>query len=386
MEGGLSVASTTSRERVLAALNHEETERIPIDLGGTIVTTVYYTAYDRLKELLGLEHETVMLARIKRLAIPDDSILQRFDVDTRYLPFGKYEGKQSEPDEHTYIDEWGTTWKQAEDGHFLFVDGPFFNIKKPPLDLLDAYEWPDPDNPGYYRGLAERAAELRKNTDCAIILNMPNGLVHQCQFMRGFGDWLKDLYKNKEFVSILMDRVADHWIKLAQNALDVVGDNVDIVFFGDDLATQQAPLFNPETYREMVKPRHRRMISAVKSRADVKVLYHSCGAVAPMINDLIDVGVDALNPVQITANNMDPAKLKENFGERISFWGGINTQQVLPYGTPDEVRTEVRRMIDLMGRHGGYVLNSVHNIQGDVPAENIVAMFDEARTYRPHRH
>jgi len=252
------------------------------------------------------------------------------------------------------------------------------------MDLLDAYEWPDPNNPGYFRGLAERAAALRKNTDCAIILNMPNGLVHQCQFLRGFGDWLKDLYKNKEFVSTLMERVADHWIKLAQNALDVLGDNVDIVFFGDDLATQQAPLFNPETYREMIKPLHRRMISSVKSRADVKVLYHSCGAVAPMIGDLIDVGVDALNPVQITANNMDPAELKETYGDRISFWGGINTQQVLPYGTPDEVRAEVRRMIDLMGRGGGYVLNSVHNIQGDVPAENIVAMFDEARTYRRH--
>jgi len=248
------MASMTSRERVLAALNHEETERIPIDLGGTIVTTVYYTAYDRLKELLGLEHETVMLARIKRLAIIDESILQRFEVDTRYLPLGKYEGNQSEPDDHTYIDEWGTTWKQAEGGHFLFIDGPFFNIKKPPMDLLDAYEWPDPNNPGYFRGLAERAAALRKNTDCAIILNMPNGLVHQCQFLRGFGDWLKDLYKNKEFVSTLMERVADHWIKLAQNALDVLGDNVDIVFLGDDLATQQAPLFNPETYREMIKP------------------------------------------------------------------------------------------------------------------------------------
>jgi uroporphyrinogen decarboxylase len=373
----------THRERVLAALNHQPTDRVPIDFGSSIVTTVYYTAYDRLKDLLGLEHETVMLAKTKRLAVPDESMLQHFDVDTRYLPLGKYEGNQSEPDERTYIDEWGTTWKQADDGHFLFVDGPLFNIKKPQLADLDRVTWPDPDNPGYYRGLAERAAAIRNTTDCAIVLNMPNGLVHQCQFLRGFGDWLKDLYKNKEFVSELMDRVSTQWIKVAENALEVVGDNVDILFFGDDLATQQAPLFSPDVYRELVKPRHKKMISAVKAKADVKVLYHCCGSVEPFINDIIDNGVDALNPVQISAANMDPATLKKNYGDRISFWGGISTQQVLPYGTPDEVRAEVRHMIDCLGGQGGYVLNSVHNIQGDVPAENIEAMLDEARNYHP---
>lgn len=380
------MASMTHRERVLAALNHQETDRIPIDFGSTIVSTIYYTAYDRLKELLGIEHETVMLARIKRLAVPDEAILQRFDIDTRYLPLGVYEGAQKEVDEHTYLDEWGTTWKQAEDGHFLFADGPFFNIKKPGLADLDRCNWPDPDNPGYYKGLAERAAALRQNSDCAIVLNMPNGLVHQGQFLRGFGDWLKDLYKSREFVCAMMDRIADIWIGIAQNALDTVGENVDIVFFGDDLATQQAPLLNPEIYRELIKPRHKRMIDAVKARADVKVLYHSCGAVAPFVGDLADVGVDALNPVQVTAANMDPAELKAQHGKRISFWGGISTQQVLPFGTPDEVRAEVRRMIDCLGRDGGYVLNSVHNIQGDVPAANIVAMFEEARDYRPRWH
>ena len=212
---------------------------------------------------------------------------------------------------------------------------------------------------------------------------MPNGLVHQCQFLRGFGDWLKDLYKNKEFVSELMDRVSEHWIRVAENALDACDGNVDILFFGDDLATQQSCLMNPEIYREMIKPRHRNMIDAVKSRADVKVLYHSCGAVEPMIEHLIDVGVDALNPVQISANNMDPNLLKEKYDGHISFWGGINTQRLLPLGTPEEVRAEVRRMIEVMGRGGGYVLNSVHNIQGDVPAANIVAMFDEAANYQP---
>jgi uroporphyrinogen decarboxylase len=377
------MAGMSPRERVLAALNFHDTDRVPIDFGSSIVTTIYYTAYDDLKRALGLDHETVMLAKLKRLAVPDISILERFNVDTRYLALGVYDGDQRELDDHSYLDEWGTTWKQAEDGHFLFVDGPFFGIKKPTAADLDRCNWPDPDNPGYYRGLKERAAALRAAGDHAIVLNMPNGLVHQCQFLRGFGDWLKDLYKNKEFVSGLMDRVSEHWIRVAENAFDACDGNVDILFFGDDLATQQACLFDPKMYEAMVKPRHRKMIGAVKARADVKVLYHSCGAVEPMVEHLIDVGVDALNPVQVSANNMDPEMLKEKYQGRISFWGGINTQRLLPLGTPDEVRSEVRRMIELMGRGGGYVLNSVHNIQGDVPAANIIAMFDEAATYRP---
>ena len=143
------MADMSPRARVLAALNFHDTDRIPIDFGSTIVTTIYYTAYDDLKRELGLDHETVMVAKLKRLAVPDAAILRRFDVDTRYLALGVYEGDQKELDEHSYLDEWGTTWKQAEDGHFLFVDGPFFNIKKPTAEDLGRCNWPDPDNPGH---------------------------------------------------------------------------------------------------------------------------------------------------------------------------------------------------------------------------------------------
>ncbi len=380
------MASMTHRDRVLAALNHQETDRVPIDFGGTFTTTIYFTGYERLKELLGLSHETVMVSKTRKLAVPHESILERFDVDTRYLALGAYQGDQKDIDEDTYLDEWGTTWRKADDGHYLYVDGPFFNLKKPSLPDLENYPWPDPDNPGYYRGLAERAAALREKTDCAIVLNFPTGIVHQSQFLRGFGDSLTDLYKNREFVCQLMDKVADWWIALAENALAATRGNVDVVFLGDDLATQLGPMFNPEIYRELIKPRHRRMITALKSGADVKVLYHSCGAVAALVDDLIDIGVDALTPVQVSAKDMDPEKLKARFGDRIAFWGGIDTQRVLPFGTAEEVRAEVRRMIDCLGRHGGYVLNSVHNIQGDVPVENVVAMLDEARSYHPVWH
>ncbi len=376
------MTTMSHRERVLAALRHEETDRVPIDFGGTYTTTIYHTAYERLKRHLGLEHETAIYSKTRRLAIPHQSVLERFDVDTRFLGLSAYEGDQKELDEDNYYDEWGTTWRKAQDGHYLYVDGPFFGQRKPDADQLDKASWPDPDNPGYYRGLRERAEKLRRETDCAIILNLAIGVVHQGQFLRGFGDWLKDLYKNRAFSTRLADMVAERWIKVAENALDIVGANVDIVFFGDDVGSQIGPLFSPDAYRELIKPRHARMIAAVKAKADVKVLYHSCGSVAPFIDDLIDVGVDAINPVQITAKDMQPEMLKRRFGDRIAFWGGINTQEVLPFGDPQAVRAEVRRIIDCLGDGGGLVLNSVHNIQNDVPVENIVALFDEARTHR----
>ncbi|HJM93768.1 MAG: uroporphyrinogen decarboxylase family protein [Alphaproteobacteria bacterium] len=373
----------THRERVMAALNHRQPDRTPIDFGGTFTTTIFQAAYERLKDHLGLEHETGIYSKTRRLAVPDVSVLERFDVDTRMVGLGAYAGDQHEIDDDTYFDEWGTTWKKADDGHYLYVDGPFFAQKKPGqagLDKLDNGAWPDPDNPGYYEGLLERS-QAQRATGCAVILNMPIGIIHQGQFLRGFGDWLKDLYKNREFSARMMDIIADRWIAVAENALDIVGDNIDIVFLGDDLAAQMAPLFDPVIYRELIKPRHARMLAAVKAKADVKVLYHSCGAVSGLIDDLIDIGVDAINPVQVAANDMNPADLKVRFGDRITFWGGIDTQGVLPFGTGEDVRAEVRRTIDILAPGGGFVLNSVHNIQGDVAAENIVAMFDEARLY-----
>lgn len=375
----------THRERVLAALEHEPTDRVPIDFGGSFVSSIYVSAYDRLKEHLNLDHETVFMSKRRGLAVVDQSMLERFDVDTRCLELGPPDGAVEEGVDDSFVDPWGTTWRRAADGHFLYVDGPFFGHKNPQVADIDRVPWPDPDNPGYVRGLAERAQTLRRDTDCAIVLALPLGIVHQGQFVRGFGDWLKDLYKNRDFVCHLMDVTADFWVRLTEKALDCVGDNVDVVMFGDDLGTQLAPMFSPDIYRELVKPRHARMVETVKAKSHAKVLMHSCGSIEPLLEDLIEIGVDAVNPVQVTATGMAPEHLKEAYGDRLAFWGGINSQDILPFGDADAVRGEVRRMIDCMGRSGGYVLNSVHNIQADVAPENIVAMFDEARAYGgPH--
>ncbi len=375
--------SMTGRERVLAALNHQEPDRAPIDFGGCSAANIYFTAYEKLKDHLGLDLETVIGRRMTRTAVIDETVLRRFDVDTRVLTLGGFEGAghQREIDDDNYLDEMGAAWHKVGDGPYLNVNGPFYD-GRPSIEDLDAYSWPDPDDPGYVRGLGERARALREDTDCAIVLNLPAGVVHMGQWLRGFDTWLKDLYKNREFVCRLMDLSADWWSRLAESALDEAGEYVDVVNMSDDLGTQEAALLDPKIYRELIKPRHRRMVDAVKTRTDAKVLLHSCGAVRALMDDFIDAGIDAINPVQVGARGMEPNDLKAEFGDRITFWGGIDTQRILPFGTPEEVRAETRRIIDILGPGGGFVLNSVHNIQAEVPPENVVAMFDEARSYR----
>ncbi len=380
--------SWTHRERVLAALNHEEADRVAIDFGATGATTATAPAYDQLKKHLGLEHETVVSSEIFQTVEPDISILERFGIDTRYLAStgGKdLAAKEQDTERRAFRDEWGVIWEEGPEyddnpASCMPVDGPFYN-KDADLAELQNFEVPNPDNPEYTRGLAERAKEVRE-TGCAVVFNTPAGCACLGQMLRGFGDWLKDLYKHREYSERMMDINNEWWIQMTRNALDAIGGNVDVIVYYDDLGSQQGPLFSPEYYRQVIKPRHYHAIQTIKAEYDVKVLFHSCGAVADFIDDLADVGVDALNPVQVNANGMEPEHLKEAFGERMAFWGGIDTQKLLPSATADGVAAETRRIIDILGKGGGMVLNSVHNIQLEVPPENVVAMFDTAHNHR----
>lgn len=380
--------SWTHRDRVLAALNHEEPDRVPMDLGGAEFTSITVPAYDRLKAYLGLELDTKMMSIIHSVVHPDEEVLQMFDIDTRNVQPGGYEGGFQEwVDDNTYIDIFNVKWQRTvgtDDIHFLHTDGPFHGIK-PDIDAIEAFDWPDPDNPGLVKGVRERIEQIRNtgSGDYAVCLYLPGGVIHRGYAMRGFEAYLKDLYKNREFLCRMIDKLCDFWCGVAENLIRAAGpENIDVVYFGEDLGTQNGCMFDPDgTYAQILKPRHRRMVETVKSAADVKVCYHCCGSAYYFIEHLIDIGVDALNPVQVTARDMDPQLLKDDFGGRMSFWGGINTQRILPFGTPDEVRAETRRIIDILGAGGGYVLNSVHNIQPEVPAENIVAMYEEGRRH-----
>ncbi|MCP5110721.1 MAG: hypothetical protein GY953_07800 [bacterium] len=370
----------THRELVLAAVNHRETDRVPVDLGSTLASTMTIGAHERLREYLELPADTApaVFSRRSCTVIPDEAILDRFDVDLRPVLLGAPELRPDrETGPSTFVDEWDVTWSQPEGGHFINRGGPFEGIVEPTRTDLDRFSWPEPDDPGRFRGLRERARQVRESSGCAVVLNLGVGPVHQCQFLRGYAEWLEDLLLRPAFAEDLIARVADFWIAVSKRALTEAGEFVDLVWFGDDIGTQKSTLIGRELYRQRIKPSHKRMVEAVKPYGK-PVIYHSCGAIYPLIPDLIDVGIDVLNPIQVSAKGMDTARLKREYGQDLVFWGAIDSQGVLPQGTPADVREEVRRRIADLAPGGGYVLAAAHNIQADVPPENAVAMFEAA--------
>ena len=371
----------THRERVLTTLKRQVPDRVPVDLGGTLASTINIHAYRRLMAHLGFgaDPPVAYLSRRSNSVLPDERLLSHLDVDCRAVILDNPDVNPERvlPDGSLY-DEWGITWKHVGEGqHFINSDGPFYNQEPDPA-LVDKFAWPDPLDPGRFRTLHKQAETHRANTDAAIILVLGVGAVHQIQFMRGYADSLEDLIVAPDFVRAFMDRYVDFWVRVTERALREVGDLVDVVMFGDDLGTQQGPVLSPALYRRLIKPSHVRMVQTVK-RFNKPLLLHSCGSVAAFIPDFIEAGVDALHPVQVSAKDMDSARLKREYGRDITFWGGIDTQRVLPSGTVGEVREEVRRRIADLGPGGGYVLGAVHNVQAEVPVENVLAMVEAAR-------
>jgi len=373
----------THRDRVLTTLKRQQPDRVPVDLGGTLASTINIHAYRRLMAHLGFggDPPVAFLSRRSNSVLPDERLLGHLDVDCRAVILDSPDANpERELADGSLRDEWGITWKHLGEGqHFINSDGPFCN-REPEVDLVENFPWPDPLDPGRFRSLRRQAETHRSSTDAALILVLGVGAVHQLQFMRGYAAALEDLIAAPDFVRGFMDRYADFWVRMTERALQEVGDLVDLTMLGDDLGTQQGPVMSPAVYRRLIQPTHARMVDTVK-RFNKPVLLHSCGSVAAFIPALIEIGFDALHPIQVSAKDMESAKLKREFGRDMTFWGGIDTQRVLPRGTPAEVREEVRKRIGDLGPGGGYVLGAVHNIQAEVPPENILAMFDAAREF-----
>jgi len=373
----------THRERVLTTLSRRQPDRVPVDLGGTLASTINIHAYRALMARLGFGTDAPIayLSRRSNSVLPDERLLAQLDVACRAVILDQPDlNPERELPDGSLSDEWGITWKHVGEGqHFINADGPFYRQEPDPA-LVEKFAWPDPLDPGRFRTLRRQAEVHRARTDAAIILVLGVGSVHQIQFMRGYAASLEDLLIAPDFVQAFMDRYVDFWVRLTERALQAVGDLVDVAMFGDDLGTQQGPVMSPALYRRLIKPYHARMVEAVK-RFHKPLLLHSCGSVAAFLPDLIEIGVDAIHPVQVSAKDMDSARLKREFGRDITFWGGIDTQHVLPRGTTAEVKKEVQRRIGDLGPGGGYVLGAVHNIQAEVPVENILAMFEAAREF-----
>ena len=371
------------RERVLKALNHEETDRVPLDLGSSTATGINLHAYENLKKHLGMDIKTKVLSNRSQLARVDERILRLFDIDTRVLAPPPMEDQQSPATTtndgfESFTDEWGVVRTKPAQGHFYVSKAPFEGSHVSVLELKK-HKWPDPNDPNKIKGLKEEARRLRQQTDYALVLSLPGRLISLGQVLRGFGPWLEDLVINQKFACSLLDIGLEIQMELCKRMLEAVGKCVDVVYFRDDYGIQTGPLISPDLYRKIFKPRQKKLFSFIKTITDAKILLHSCGSVYKLIGDFIDAGIDALNPIQVSAQDMDPKKLKREFGSKIAFWGGVDTQRVLPFGTPEEVRNEVKCRIDDLGSGGGYILASVHNIQAEVPPENIVALFETGK-------
>jgi len=375
----------THRERVLTALNHKEPDRVPIDLGGTCVTSIATSTYEALRRQLGLPaKETVVSEIVQQVAWVDDDVLDVLGADV--IPVWPNPGSselviEDEGDGVTsFRDGFGATLRKLRDSHYYdWVDFP---LTEPSLELLERMPWPDTEDPAPYEGLRERVLKLRSETDYALFGMAASGhdLLNQLFRVRGMVDGMTDLLLEQDFAEAFFDRLTATIMRNQELFLDQVGDLLDVHFTADDLSGQTAPLISPEIYRKLIKPRWAQIISLIKSKTDAKILYHSCGAVAEFIPDLIEIGVDVLNPVQVAAPGMDSAELKRKWGDKLSFWGGgCDTQRVLPFGAPAEVRDEVKRRIRDFAPGGGFVFNPVHNIQPRVPAANVVELFRTAR-------
>lgn len=375
----------TSRDRVLTALNHHEPDRVPIDLGGN-QTGIHKFAYQKLLDHLGMDEEIVIMDLVQQLAKPSEAVLERLRVDTRYVSAKgsdsfKGEVVRSERDGamwSDFTDEFGVTWSMPDERPY------YFDISRSPvadlsLDAIREYPFPKGDDPSRFAGLRERALEIKRETPYAVVSGISGVVYEICWYMRGLERIFMDMMEQPEVLETLIDRTLQFWLDWFRLFLDEVGDVVDVIMIGDDLAGQSGPLFPPRIYRAIVKPRQKRLVQYIKSRTTAKIWYHSCGSVVEYIPDLLDNGIDILNPVQISAKDMDPGVLKTKFGDLLSFWGGgIDAQHVLPHASPDEVRESVRRNMEAFKPGGGYVFNNVHNIQADVPPENVLAMFDAA--------
>lgn len=373
----------THRQRVLAALNHQEPDRVPLDIAGTRCTTLHRVAYQNLIAHLGLPFRPSMIwDSMQQVVLPEEDVLEFLDVDTRAIWAGAPDGfKPRDLGPDYYEDEWRVVRHCPKGGHYFDLHQCPLE-SEPTLDDLERFPWPDPDDPGRVRGLRDRAEYLRHKTDYAVVLNLGATLLHTSQYLRGFEGWFMDLALRPEFMHALLDKILGIHARTIRNVLRAVGgENVDVAFIADDLATDVGPMFSPAAYREFLKPRLKQIIGTIREFSAAKILYHCCGAAHHFLDDLIECGVDAINPVQTSARGMDPAELKARFGGRVSFWGGIDTRCVLNLGTPEDVRAEVRRVVRALAPGGGYVLNFVHNAQPDVKPENIVAMVDELRRF-----
>ena len=372
----------TSRERVRRALAHQAPDRVPIDIGGHSATSMAPVSYASLCRYLSLPvpDEVRLMSKAMQIVYMDERVMEALGTDCRPLIAPRTIGTGPVAWEGgRFTDEWGVEWYRPE-------SSAYYEVARFPLEGmtaadLDRYPWPDPRDPKRTAGLAEELKRLSA-TDYAVV-GVPSSLniFERAMLLRGYEQILLDLAMDPEFVHKLFRRLMEFNIAVYTDFLRIAGGQIEAIRVADDLGGTQAPLISPRMYRELLKPYHQEWFRVIKTLTAAKIVLHSDGALVPLLPDLIEAGIDALNPVQVFAQGMDSAFLKREFGKQLAFWGGVDTVNVLPKAGRQRVVDEVRRRIEDLAEGGGFVLAGVHNLQADVPPENIMIMIEMAREY-----
>ena len=370
-----------SRERVLAALNHQVPDRVPVDFGSFPgATSINVRAYQNLLKYFGLDREVRIANILMFTAEVDRDILDRFQIDTISIKPTLSQKEFGIPDE--FIDRpWAVKWRRSSDFTYAPAEGPFQKIDRPTVDDLRRFPWPKPSEVEDLKQWREKAKRTRAESDRALVARLPSGIFTLAQFMRGFEGWMTDLLMNREFSDALHEKLTGIWTETAEGVLEAVGDNVDIVMFGDDFGLQNQPIVSPAMFREQMKPWLQKAMNRIKQLTKAKVALHTCGSVFLYLDEFVDIGIDVLNPLQANAKDMDPTMIKGKVGNQLALWGGIDTHEVLPKGSPEDVRREVKTKIEILGKGGGYLCSADHNILIDIPPKNLITMFEAAAEF-----
>ncbi|KJS20793.1 MAG: uroporphyrinogen decarboxylase [Clostridiaceae bacterium BRH_c20a] len=368
-----------SRERVNAVLNHKKPDRAPLDLCNS-ASFINDTGYFALKEHLKIEGDIDPFRKGFTATYYDERVLEALEIDFRHIWLNPPEGYQPKkfPD-GTIQDEWGYIYKFSGNERAI-INTPLKGFDE---SDLDKYPWPDPYAPGRINGLTDRAKFLFDNTSYAVAAHAPHslGLFDNGWILRGFQDFMMDLVFNKKFIHKLLDKILERIIGLHDVYLDAVGPYIQTIAHCEDYGMQNAPFISPKMYQEFFLPLHKELFSFIKKKAPhVKIMLHSCGAVYPLIPYFVEAGIDILNPIQHTANGMDPGTIKREFGNRLVFHGGIDIQRAL-CGSLTDIEEEAISRINDLGRDGGYIVAPANVVQNETPPENIVACYKTAREY-----
>lgn len=378
----------TSRERVLTAIHHEQPDRVPLVIGVSNATGIKMRPYKGIKDVIGVQAPDNYIYDWPELGTAeiDEETMCRLHCDVRGvldLEPEKIRKRNCERDPHSdYIDSWGSGQTEISPGDWFPSVHPLPEART--AEDLDAYQgWPDMDDPTRIAHVRDNARRLAEENQFAILatpwLLFP---FERAYAMQGMDTFLLNMARDPDFARALLEKIAVYCKQLMGRFLEELGDNVDIIKIGDDLGTQESLMISPKMYREILKPVHADFISFIKARTKAKIFFHSDGDVAPLIEDFIEMGVDILNPIQTSAGSMsDLPSLKKRFGSNIVFCGGIDTHRVLPFGTTEEVRQEVRRVMQILGPGGGCMIGAVHTVMNDVPPENVLAMVDAVEEF-----